>query len=105
LFLFIHCSPALLQPAFLQPSPTYTELGKLQKMVIPRETGDMSLEMGVAISCRKSSSQVGGGEFLLMRMRGTRITWRGGKKNNQILLLSVAPLLSRRGGFQEVSPM
>lgn len=29
----------------------------------------------------------------------------GGKEKHQALLLSIAPLLSRRGGFQEVSPM
>lgn len=38
---------------FFHPSPTYTELSKLQKMVLPRETGGMSLELGAVIGCRE----------------------------------------------------
>lgn len=79
---------------FLHPSPTYTELGKMQKIVIPRETGGMSLELGVAIGCKEKHSQVGGGEFLSMRMRGTRITWEGRKKNPRIC--SSSPFQKRR---------
>lgn len=38
---------------YFHPSPTYTEIGKMQKMIIPRETGGMSLELGAAIACRE----------------------------------------------------
>lgn len=56
----------------------------MQKIVIPRETGGMTLELGAAIGCKEKHSQVGGEEFDSM---STRITRGGRKKNYQILYL------------------
>lgn len=111
LFLFLHCHVSFLlfdsPPARSSSTlhPHIQNLASWEKWSFQEKLMVCPWSWEQPQAAVKSTSQVGGGEFLLMRMRGTRITWGGGKKNHQILLLSVVPLLSRRGGFQEVSPM